>query len=347
MITVPRWLLLALGALFSGVPRRARHLLARRPALAVADRSSRWCSTRSRRPRACGRRKRVRMPDWLAGVRPRREHRAAAARDEPARSRRRQRLRDLVRRGGRHADDDRGGPAAARGRLARRHRARGADASSGPGRSRSARWASIGSIVWVAIAHMLTTALDDRRPRDPPLRAGRARGRGLAGGPGRPPLRGPDAARPDEPHRGADAAAHRRPRRRRSPTTQRRECRMLEAAIRDEIRGRMLLTDAVRAEVQRARERGIDRDAARRGRHRRPRRADQRDRVLSRLAEAVAALERRPDHRPHRRGGLAGRGDGRRPARARRRSRQSREHRRPRGRVLARDPARRRRRARA
>ena len=60
---------------------------------------------------------------------------------------------------------------------------------------------------------------------------------------------------------------------------------MLEAAIRDEIRGRMLLTDAVRAEVQRARERGTtvtlldeggidDLDEA------------TRDRVLSRLAEA-------------------------------------------------------------
>jgi len=68
---------------------------------------------------------------------------------------------------------------------------------------------------------------------------------------------------------------------------QRRECRMLEAAIRDEIRGRMLLTDAVRAEVQRARERGTvvtlldeggidDLDEP------------TRDRVLSRLAEAVA-----------------------------------------------------------
>ena len=62
---------------------------------------------------------------------------------------------------------------------------------------------------------------------------------------------------------------------------------MLEAAIRDEIRGRMLLTDAVRVEVQHARERGTivtlldeggidDLDEA------------ARDRVLSRLAEAVA-----------------------------------------------------------
>jgi len=68
---------------------------------------------------------------------------------------------------------------------------------------------------------------------------------------------------------------------------QRRECRMLEAAIRDEIRGRMLLTDDVRLQVQRARERGAvvtlldeggidDLDA------------EQRERVLGRLAEAIA-----------------------------------------------------------
>ena len=69
---------------------------------------------------------------------------------------------------------------------------------------------------------------------------------------------------------------------------QRWECRMLEAAIRDEIRGRMLLTDAVRVAVQGARARGgivtlldeggiDDLDEA------------TRDRVLSRLAEAVSA----------------------------------------------------------
>jgi len=71
---------------------------------------------------------------------------------------------------------------------------------------------------------------------------------------------------------------------------QRGECRMLEAAIRDEIRGRMLLTDAVRSEVQRARERGAtvtlldeggidDLDEA------------TRDQVLSRLAEAIAGSQ--------------------------------------------------------
>lgn len=68
---------------------------------------------------------------------------------------------------------------------------------------------------------------------------------------------------------------------------ERRECRTLEAAIRDEIRGRMLLTDTVRQAVKRARDRGatvtlldeggiddLDEPA--------------RDRVLSRLAEAIA-----------------------------------------------------------
>lgn len=69
---------------------------------------------------------------------------------------------------------------------------------------------------------------------------------------------------------------------------QRVESRLLEASIRDEIRGRMLLTDAVRHEVRRARERGAvvtlldeggidDLDEVARGR------------VLSRLADAVAA----------------------------------------------------------
>ena len=68
---------------------------------------------------------------------------------------------------------------------------------------------------------------------------------------------------------------------------ERRECRTLEAAIRDEIRGRMLLTDGVRRSVKEARDRGatvtlldeggiddLDEDA--------------RDRVLSRLAEAIS-----------------------------------------------------------
>lgn len=69
---------------------------------------------------------------------------------------------------------------------------------------------------------------------------------------------------------------------------QRRECRMLEAAIRDEIRGRMLLTDAVRHEVQRARERGATVTLLDEGGIDGLDEVD-RDRVLSRLAEAIAA----------------------------------------------------------
>lgn len=68
--------------------------------------------------------------------------------------------------------------------------------------------------------------------------------------------------------------------------SQRRECRTLEAAIRDEIRGRKLLNDAVRERVMAARRRGAivtildeggidDLDE------------EQLDRVLSRLAEAI------------------------------------------------------------
>lgn len=71
---------------------------------------------------------------------------------------------------------------------------------------------------------------------------------------------------------------------------QRRECRMLEAAIRDEIRGRMLLSDDVRMRVQAARERGavvtlldeggID-DLV----------AVERERVLALVAEAIGASQ--------------------------------------------------------
>lgn len=144
----------------------------------------------------------------------------------------------------------------------------------------------IGSIVWVAIAHMLTSALaaaarETRRyaqaereaaawqaAQDAHLFEGRMR---LAQ---TNRIAAPMLRRIAD--RGGDLTAE-----------QRQECRMLEAAIRDEIRGRMLLTDAVRTEVQRARERGalvtlldeggiddLDEPA--------------RDRVLSRLAEAVA-----------------------------------------------------------
>lgn len=144
----------------------------------------------------------------------------------------------------------------------------------------------IGSIVWVAIAHMLTSALttaarETRRyaqaereaaawqaAQDAHLFEGRMR------------LAQTNRIAAPMLRRIADREG-------RLTDAQRRECRMLEAAIRDEIRGRMLLTDAVRAEVQRARERGTvvtlldeggidDLDEP------------SRDRVLSRLAEAVA-----------------------------------------------------------
>jgi hypothetical protein len=144
----------------------------------------------------------------------------------------------------------------------------------------------IGSIVWVGIAHMLTTALASaaRETR----RYAQAEREAAAW----------QAAQDAHLFEGRMRLAHtnriaapmlRRIADRNGDLTdvQRVECRMLEAAIRDEIRGRMLLTDAVRAEVQRARERGAtvtlldeggidDLDEP------------TRDRVLSRLAEAVA-----------------------------------------------------------
>jgi len=145
----------------------------------------------------------------------------------------------------------------------------------------------IGSIVWVAIAHMLTSALaaaarETRRyaqaereaaawqaAQDAHLFEGRMR------------LAQTNRIAAPMLRRIADRGGH-------LAAEQRQECRLLEAAIRDEIRGRMLLTDAVRTEVQRARERGAlvtlldeggidDLDEP------------SRDRVLSRLAEAVAA----------------------------------------------------------
>ena len=144
----------------------------------------------------------------------------------------------------------------------------------------------IGSIVWVGIAHMLTTALASaaRETR----RYAQAEREAAAW----------QAAQDAHLFEGRMRLAHtnriaapmlRRIADRNGDLTdvQRGECRMLEAAIRDEIRGRMLLTDAVRSEVQRARERGAtvtlldeggidDLDEA------------TRDRVLSQLAEALA-----------------------------------------------------------
>ncbi|MFD4423019.1 hypothetical protein ACFWN7_16160 [Agromyces sp. NPDC058484] len=144
----------------------------------------------------------------------------------------------------------------------------------------------VGSIVWVAIAHMLTIALataarETRRyaqaereaaawqaAQDAHLFEGRVR------------LAHTNHIAAPMLRRIADRGGE-------LTIAQRQECRQLEAAIRDEIRGRMLLTDVVRTEVQRARERGTivtlldeggidDLDEA------------TRDRVLSRLAEAVA-----------------------------------------------------------
>ncbi|HEX6955844.1 MAG TPA: hypothetical protein VF156_13295 [Agromyces sp.] len=144
----------------------------------------------------------------------------------------------------------------------------------------------VGSIVWVGIAHMLSSALagaarSTRRyvqaereaaawqaAQDAHLFEGRMR---LAQ---TQRIAAPMLRRiADADHELTDA--------------ERRECRTLEAAIRDEIRGRMLLTDAVRRSVKEARDRGatvtlldeggiddLDEDA--------------RDRVLSRLAEAIS-----------------------------------------------------------
>lgn len=144
----------------------------------------------------------------------------------------------------------------------------------------------VGSIVWVAIAHALTVALANsaRETR----RYAQAEREAAAW----------QAAQDAYLFEGRMRLAHTNrvaaPMLRRIvdrggvlTEAQRQECRTLEAAIRDEIRGRMLLTDAVRLEVQRARERGItvtlldeggidDLDEV------------ARDRVLSRLAEAIS-----------------------------------------------------------
>ncbi|MBT2500338.1 hypothetical protein J7E25_14680 [Agromyces sp. ISL-38] len=144
----------------------------------------------------------------------------------------------------------------------------------------------IGSIVWVAIAHMLTTALTNaaRETR----RYAQAEREAAAWQAAQDAHLFEGRMRLAQTNRIAAPMLRRIADRNGALTeAQRRECRMLEAAIRDEIRGRMLLTDVVRVEVQRARERGItvnlldeggidDLDEA------------ARDRVLSRLAEAVA-----------------------------------------------------------
>lgn len=144
----------------------------------------------------------------------------------------------------------------------------------------------IGSIVWVATAHMLTTALTNaaRETR----RYAQAEREAAAWQAAQDAHLFEGRTRLAQTNQIAAPMLRRIADRNGALTeAQRRECRMLEAAIRDEIRGRMLLTDGVRAEVQRARERGItvnlldeggidDLDEA------------ARDRVLSRLAVAVA-----------------------------------------------------------
>jgi hypothetical protein len=144
----------------------------------------------------------------------------------------------------------------------------------------------IGSIVWVGIAHMLTTALASaaRETR----RYAQAEREAAAWQAAQDAHLFEGRMRLAQTNRIAAPMLRRIADRNGDLTDgQRVECRMLEAAIRDEIRGRMLLTDAVRAEVQRARERGAtvtlldeggidDLDEP------------TRDRVLSRLAEAVA-----------------------------------------------------------
>lgn len=147
----------------------------------------------------------------------------------------------------------------------------------------------VGSIVWVAIAHMLSAALANaaRTTR----RYAQAEREAAAW----------QAAQDAHLFEGRMRLAHTQriaaPMLRRIADSgtqagheltddERRECRTLEAAIRDEIRGRMLLTDTVRQAVKRARDRGAtvtlldeggidDLDEA------------ARDRVLSQLADAL------------------------------------------------------------
>ncbi|UOE44470.1 hypothetical protein [Agromyces larvae] len=144
----------------------------------------------------------------------------------------------------------------------------------------------VGSIVWVAIAHALTVALASA--------ARAARRYGQAEREAAAWQAAQDAHLFEGRMRLAQTSRIASPMLRRIADQggvlteqQRRECRMLEAAIRDEIRGRMLLTDVVRVEVQRARERGITVTLLDEGG------IDEldepaRDRVLSRLAEAIA-----------------------------------------------------------
>lgn len=147
----------------------------------------------------------------------------------------------------------------------------------------------VGSIVWVAIAHMLTAALASAaRDAQRYAQAEREAAAWQAAQDahvfeGRMRLAYTNRIAAPMLRRIADRGGE-------LTDEQRRECRMLEAAIRDEIRGRMLLTDIVRVEVQRARERGATVTLLDEGG------IDDleepvRDRVLSRLAEAIAGSD--------------------------------------------------------
>jgi len=284
MITVPRWLLLALGALFSiyhvvlgiyslNIPRSPLPTIVALVLYSVATAASLWPA------------KRMRMPDWLAAF-----DLAVSI------------VMPLLVTSQLDPDAPNGYATwyvAAVGTLMTIAAARRQLVAAWTGvivlAVQTVIWAGpialgtlgvIGSMVWVAIAHMLTTALttaarETRRyaqaereaaawqaAQDAHLFEGRMR------------LAQTNRIAAPMLRRIADVGGT-------LTEAQRRECRMLEAAIRDEIRGRMLLTDAVRTEVQRARERGItvtlldeggidDLDEP------------SRDRVLSRLAEAVA-----------------------------------------------------------
>ncbi|MRG60531.1 hypothetical protein GE115_11740 [Agromyces sp. CFH 90414] len=287
MISVPRWLLLLLGALFStyhvllgltalDVPAGPWPSVVALVLYAVATVISLWPSQR------------VRMPDWMAAIN------LAVAITMP-----------LAVTGQLDPAADNGYATwyvAATGTLMTITAARRQLVAAWLGvaclAAQTVIWAGfpalgtlgvVGSIVWVAIAHMLTVALaaaarEARRyaqaereaaawqaAQDAHLFEGRMR------------LAQTNRIAAPMLRRIADLDGV-------LTDAQRRECRMLEAAIRDEIRGRMLLNDAVRAEVKRARERGVivtlldeggidDLDEA------------TRDRVLTRLAESISGSQ--------------------------------------------------------
>ncbi|MFF2273394.1 hypothetical protein ACFVTX_14020 [Agromyces sp. NPDC058136] len=285
MITIPRWLLLVLGALFSAyhvvlgvysldVPDSPWPTVAALALYSAATIASLWPA------------RRVRMPDWLAAFD------LAVSLVLP-----------LLVTSQLDPDVDNGYATwyvAAVGTLMTITAARRRLVTAWVGvialALQTALWAGpfalgslgvIGSLVWVAIAHMLTSALtnagrETRRyaqaereaaawqaAQDAHLFEGRMR------------LAHTNRVAAPMLRRIADRDG-------RLTEAQQAECRLLEATVRDEIRGRMLLTDAVRAEVLRARQRGAgvtlldeggidDLDEA------------ARDRVLSRLAEAIAS----------------------------------------------------------